>query len=201
MKKIFAFAVENILKVCRHLLKIYQAKYIFEKLAFSNCKFQSPSKWHYQKRKKNYNTFRPQEKNISDAVKNIYVNLNVLLLLKTNRTICNVFIKKCHKIKVQLADILGLKPLKIVHFFPRTGSDLDDVFCSFTNLTITGIEFKYYFTFRFKKIVQVKLYKVLSDTNVTVICDSRAFQSLFTSIKRHHSYIISQLRLLRVITP
>ena len=119
----------------------------------------------------------------------------------TNWTIYNVFIKKCHKIKVQLADILGLKPLKIVHFFPRTGSNLDNVFCPFTKLTIIGIEFRYYFTFRFKKIVQVKLYKVLSDTDVTVICDSRAFQSLFTSIKRHHSYIISQLRLPRIIIP
>ena len=56
-------------------------------------------------------------------------------------------------------------------FFWTTGSDMDDAFCPSTNFITVGIEFKYPFTFRSKKIVRVKLYKITSDTDVTVICD------------------------------
>ena len=57
-------------------------------------------------------------------------------------------------------------------FFPNTRSDMNDAFCPSTNFISALIEFKYSFTFRSKKIVQFKLYKITSDTNVTVICDS-----------------------------
>ena len=49
---------------------------------------------------------------------------------------------------------------------------MDDAFYPSTDFITVGIEFKYYFTFRSKKIVQFKLYKITSDTDVTVICVS-----------------------------
>ena len=58
------------------------------------------------------------------------------------------------------------------NFFPRTSSDINDVFCPSTNLIIVGIDLKHYFTFRSKKIIEFKLNKVTSDTDVPVICDS-----------------------------
>ena len=42
-----------------------------------------------------------------------------------------------------------------------------DVFCLSVNFIIVGIRFKYCP----KKVVQLKLYKITSDTDVTVICD------------------------------
>ena len=51
-------------------------------------------------------------------------------------------------------------------------SDMDAAFCPFINFITVRIEFKYSFTFRSKKIVHFKLYKITSNTDVTVICDS-----------------------------
>ena len=61
----------------------------------------------------------------------------------------------------------------LASFFPNTGSDMDDTFffCPSTNFITVEIELKYSFTFRSKKIVQFKLYKITLDTDVTVICD------------------------------
>ena len=91
---------------------------------------------------------------------------NVLLLLKTNRTICKVFkpalTAKCTFFFIAFLD----------SFFLSTGSDMDDPFCPPTNFITAGIEFRYSFIFRSEKIVQFKLYKISSDTDVTVICDS-----------------------------
>ena len=56
-------------------------------------------------------------------------------------------------------------------FFPNTDSDMGNAFCPSTSFIIAGIEFRYSFTFRSKKVVQFKLYKIISDTNVTVNCD------------------------------
>ena len=57
-------------------------------------------------------------------------------------------------------------------FSSSTGSDMDDAFCPSASFITLEIEFKYPFTFRSKNIVQFKLYKITSDTDVTVICDS-----------------------------
>ena len=57
-------------------------------------------------------------------------------------------------------------------FFPNTGSDMDDAICPSINFISVGIEFKYSFTFRSKKIVQFKLYKINSVKDITIICDS-----------------------------
>ena len=45
-------------------------------------------------------------------------------------------------------------------FFQITGSDMDDAFCPSTSFISVGIEFKYSFTFKSKKIFQFKLYKI-----------------------------------------
>ena len=82
MKKIFAFAVEkNVFKVCRHVPKFCLARYIFERFTFSSYDFQSPSNWHYQKRK-NQNIFRPKEKTFFDANKDLcsYLNYTICML-------------------------------------------------------------------------------------------------------------------------
>ena len=44
----------------------------------------------------------------------------------------------------------------LVKFFPSTGSDMDVPFCLSTNFITVGIEFKYSFTFRPKRIDQFK---------------------------------------------
>ena len=49
---------------------------------------------------------------------------------------------------------------------------MDDQFCPSTSFIKVGIEFKYSFMFRSKKIAHLKLYKIISDTDVTVNCDS-----------------------------
>ena len=71
---------KNFFKVCRHWLKFYLAKYIFEQFTFPNCDLWSPSNWHYQKRK-NQNIFRPKNKNFSDAVKDMCFNLNYTICI------------------------------------------------------------------------------------------------------------------------
>lgn len=67
------------------------------------------------------------------------------VLFETNRTICTIF-------KPRLT----------------AGDDMYDVLCLSINFIIVGIRFKYCP----KKVVQLKLYKIISDTHVTVICDS-----------------------------
>ena len=91
---------------------------------------------------------------------------NVLLLLKTNRTICNVFKPRL------IANCTFFFMAFLDSFFPNTGSDMDDAFCPSTNFISVRIEFKYSFTFRSKKIVQFKLYQITPDKDVTIICDS-----------------------------
>ena len=91
---------------------------------------------------------------------------NVQLLLKTNRTICNVF-------KPRLtANCTFFFMAFLDSFFQSTGSDMDDAFCLPNNFITVGIEFKYSFTFRSEKVVQFKLYKITPNTDITVICDS-----------------------------
>ena len=91
---------------------------------------------------------------------------NILLVLKTNWTICNVF-------KPRLtANCTFFFMALLVSLFSSTGSNIDVTFCRSTNLVTVGIGFKYSFTFRPKKIVQFKQYKITTDTNVTAICDS-----------------------------
>ena len=57
-------------------------------------------------------------------------------------------------------------------FLLSAGSDVSDGFCRSTSFVTVGIDFKYSFLFRSKKIVLFKLYNSISDTDVTVICDS-----------------------------
>ena len=140
--------LKNFFRVCRHLPKIYLANYIFEQFTFSSCVLWSPSNWHYQKRK-NLNIFRPKEKNFSDAVKDVF----------DSRLVAN-----CTFFFMAFLD----------SFFPITGSDMDDAFCPSTSFIIVAVVFKYSFTFWSKKMVQFKLHKIISDTNVTVNCDSPA---------------------------
>ena len=89
---------------------------------------------------------------------------NVLLLLKANRTICNVFNSRL------IANCTFFFRAFLESFFRNTCRDMDDAFCPSTSFV--GIEFKYSFTFRSKKIFHFKLYKIISDFDATVNCNS-----------------------------
>ena len=89
-------------------------------------------------------------------------------------------------------------------FFPNTGSDMDDAFCPSTNFISVGTEFKYSFTVRSKKIVQFNMYKITSDKDVTIICDSlkQGLSSHYLLVQKDSPcYITSQLKLPGVIIP
>ena len=60
----------------------------------------------------------------------------------------------------------------LISFFPSTGSDMDVTFRPSTKFITVGIEFKYSFTLKPKKIVKFQQYKITSDTDVTEIWDS-----------------------------
>ena len=68
------------------------------------------------------------------------------MLLKTNWTICNV------SKPILTANCTFFFMAFLDSFFPSTGSDMDDAFCPSTNFITVGIEFKYSFTLRSKKI-------------------------------------------------
>ena len=80
------------------------------------------------------------------------------------QTICSVF-----KLRL-IANYTFFFMALFDSFFPKTSSDMDDALCPSTNFISVGIEFKCFFTFKYK-IVQFKLFKITSDKDVTIICD------------------------------
>ena len=94
---------------------------------------------------------------------------NILLVLKIYWTICNVFEPT---LIATYTFFHGVSSYLFPEYRQRHGCS---TFCrSLPTLSLSlGMEFKYSFLFRPKAIVQFKLFKTVSDTNVTVNCESK----------------------------
>ena len=106
----------------------------------------------------------------------------ILLILKTNWAICNVFEP------IWIATCTFFFMAFLVIFFSSTSSNMDVSFILFRLYQLchctVGMELKYSFSFRPKAIVQFKLFKIVSDTSVTVNCDYKRGLSLFAGAKQ-----------------